>query len=55
MTDTIYKCTNPECRSTETVRVGYNITKKGRFPRRKCKKCGTTFYEQGNEVVKDGS
>lgn len=36
----------PECGSVHTVRHGYNVTKKGRFPRRKCQQCGTTFYEK---------
>jgi transposase-like protein len=35
----------PHCKSEHTVRHGYNRTKKGKFPRRKCQECGTTFYE----------
>lgn len=37
------KC--PSCGQSHTVRHGYNMTKKGRFARRKCQECGTTFYE----------
>ncbi len=48
------KC--PKCRSGHTVKHGYNVTLKGKFPRRKCQHCGTTFYEKkeeqdGKEVV----
>lgn len=37
----------PDCGSSETVRHGYNLTKKwGNRARRKCKRCATTFYEK---------
>ena len=39
-----YSCTN--CKSCHTVRHGYNVTKTGRYARRKCQECGTTFYEK---------
>lgn len=44
----------PQCGFGHTVRYGFNVTKKGRFPRRKCMRCGTTFYEssEGNNVEK---
>ena len=35
----------PQCGDFHTVRHGYNVTKKGKFARRKCQNCGTTFYE----------
>ncbi len=35
----------PECGYDHTVRHGYNVTKQGKFARRKCLKCGSTFYE----------
>ncbi len=28
-----------------TVRHGFNTTKSGKWARRKCQECGTTFYE----------
>lgn len=37
------KC--PKCGSGHTVRHGFNVTKAGKYPRRKCWDCGTTFYE----------
>jgi len=44
------QCPNLNCRSEHTVRHGFNTTKKGKFARRKCQECGTTFYEnkEGN-------
>ncbi len=41
------KC--PKCGYEKTVRVGFNVNKKGKFPRRKCLNCGITFYEQENK------
>jgi transposase-like protein len=42
----------PDCGSTDTVRDGFNLTKKwGNKARRKCKRCATTFYEK-TEVEK---
>ena len=38
------KC--PKCGFEHTVRHGFNVTKKGKFPRRKCLRCGSTFYEK---------
>lgn len=35
----------PKCGHNKTVRVGFNVTKRGKFPRRKCMGCGSTFYE----------
>lgn len=39
----IVRC--PDCGGNHTVRHGYNVTKKGRWARRKCQGCGRTFYE----------
>ncbi len=39
----VYFC--PKCKSPHTIRHGFNVTKKGRWARRKCQECGTTFYE----------
>jgi len=47
----LIKCPNELCKSSHTVRHGYNTTKKGKFARRKCQECGTTFYEN-KEVSK---
>lgn len=44
------KC--PNCGSTHTTGHGYNVTKKGKFARRKCQECGTTFYPDKQEVSK---
>lgn len=35
----------PYCGSGNTNRHGFNVTKQGKFPRRKCQECGRTFYE----------
>ena len=35
----------PECDSDYTIRHGFNVTKIGKFARRKCQHCGRTFYE----------
>lgn len=40
-----FVCLNPDCGSKHTIRHGFNVTKKGKFARRKCQECGTTFYE----------
>jgi len=43
-----YKC--PECGSEDTVKAGRQLTKIwGNRPRRKCKKCATTFYVEYNK------
>jgi len=39
------------CGSNHTVRHGYNTTKSGKWARRKCQECGSTFYED-KEVSK---
>ena len=39
----------PKCGHWHTVRCGFNVTKKGRFQRRQCMQCGSTFYEKGKE------
>jgi transposase-like protein len=44
----IYSCW--ACGSEHTVRHGFNVTKSGKYPRRKCQNCGTTFYEEDAEV-----
>jgi len=44
------KCKN--CGSFHTVRHGFNTTKSGKFARRKCQECGTTFYEDRNKEGK---
>jgi len=49
-TEKIIKC--PNCGSTHTTGHGYNVTKKGKFARRKCQECGTTFYPDKQEAVK---
>ncbi len=43
------KC--PKCKSEHIVKHGYHVTLKGKFPRRKCQNCGTTFYKnkEGND------
>lgn len=35
----------PSCGGSHTIRHGFNVTKRGKFARRKCQQCGTTFYE----------
>lgn len=46
------KC--PSCDGEHTVRHGYNVTKTGKFARRKCQQCGTTFYENHSKTQKGG-
>ena len=36
--------TCPECKSTQTVKIGMNTTRKGKLQRMKCQDCGKTFY-----------
>ncbi len=35
----------PRCKKSHTVRHGFNVTKSGKWARRKCQECGATFYE----------
>lgn len=46
-----FKC--PKCGDFHTVRYGYNVTKSGRFARRKCLNCGSTFYEDKKKKMED--
>lgn len=44
---TVYKgiiCPNCNDEGERIISVGFNITKRGKFRRLKCKECGTTFY-----------
>jgi transposase-like protein len=44
------KISCPSCKSLHTVRHGWNVTKKGKYARRKCQECGTTFYENKEQL-----
>lgn len=47
--DNSFKC--PKCGGNYTIRHGFNVTKKGSFPRRKCQQCGVTFYEKHDDML----
>ncbi len=47
------KISCPFCKGSHTVRHGFNTTKSGKWARRKCQDCGTTFYEGSTKKMEE--